>query len=325
MSRSYRRSSLGFALLLVAVGGLWLYANMHPGFDPWNLLFRYWPVILIAIGLGKLVDYFIDSHNDAKVNAAVAAAGGASTTAPPMRHSHTGEALAMVILIVLVIVALSHHGMRMEWRDSSRSVNAQGAQSADVNITIPAGDLTLRGGAGAGNILEADFHYATEDGEPNIEYSVSNHAGALNLTQENPSHLHLVTNHNDWSLRMNNNIASNLKIEIGAGHGDLDLHGMTLTGLDLEMGAGQVNADLDGNWKKDSSVTIQGGVGQATLRLPENIGVEVHASGGIGAISTDGLHKQGDAYVNDAYGKSPVTLYVNITGGVGQISLISEP
>lgn len=323
-THQYRRSSLGLALLLIAIGALWLFANLHPGFDPWNLLFRYWPVILIAVGLGRLADYFIDSHYAAKSGAVNTAAGGAPA-ALPARHSRTGEVLALLILIALVVAAVPHHSMRLEWKDARRAVDAQGAQSADVNIAMPAGDLTLRGGASAGKILEADFHYTAEDGEPAVDYSVSNRAGTLNLSQDHSGHVHLGTQSNDWLLQLSNDIPSNLKIEIGAGHGDLDLHGMTLSGLDLEMGAGQVDADLSANWTQDSAVTIQGGVGQATLQLPENVGVTVHAGGGIGAISTRGLRKQGDEYVNDAYGKSPVTLDVNVEGGVGQISLSAGP
>lgn len=322
---AYRRSSLGFALLLIAVGGLWLYANIHPAFDPWGLLRQYWPVILIAIGAGKLVDFLIDSHNSNKA-AAVAGAGAPGTAmAPPVaRRSHTGEALAVLALVVLVIVAMSHRSVRLQWEQATRSVDAQGAETAKVSVTIPTGNLTLQGGAGQGKILDANFHYTSEDGEPVVNYSVSRKDGMLDLSQDTGDHIPFTTSHNDWSLRLSDDIPTNLDIKIGAGHGDLDLHGMTLTGLDLEMGAGQVNADLAANWKKDSTVTIQGGVGQATLRLPDTVGVTVHASGGIGAISSEGLHKQGGDYVNDAYGKSPVTLDVNVEGGVGQINLVAE-
>ena len=31
--------------------------------------------------------------------------------------------------------------------------------------------------------------------------------------------------------------------------------------------------------------------------------------------------KVGDAYVNEAYGKSPITVKVNVEGGVGEINL----
>ena len=42
---------------------------------------------------------------------------------------------------------------------------------------------------------------------------------------------------------------------------------------------------------------------------------------GLGAIHADGFQKQGDAYVNDQYGRSPVTLQIEVEGGVGEINL----
>jgi len=56
---AYRRGSVFGALLLITIGGLFLYANLHPGFSPWPILATYWPVIIIFWGLGKLVDYLL--------------------------------------------------------------------------------------------------------------------------------------------------------------------------------------------------------------------------------------------------------------------------
>ena len=53
-----RRSSLVGAVLLVALGLLFLYSNFRPGLDPWPLLSRYWPLLLISLGLGKVWDQF---------------------------------------------------------------------------------------------------------------------------------------------------------------------------------------------------------------------------------------------------------------------------
>jgi predicted membrane protein len=97
-----------------------------------------------------------------------------------------------------------------------------------------------------------------------------------------------------------------------------------LTGLEINMGAGQVTVDLRGDWKKDLDATIEGGVGQATIRLPDNVGVRVHATSGIGSISASGLEHRDDYYVNSAYGKSPVTLRLNIDKGIGTIDLVSD-
>jgi hypothetical protein len=57
------------------------------------------------------------------------------------------------------------------------------------------------------------------------------------------------------------------------------------------------------------------------VQLPSEIGVRVNAEGGLGQINAEGLQREGDAYVNDAYGDSDVTLDVDVRGGVGQINL----
>ncbi|MFQ5777781.1 MAG: DUF4097 family beta strand repeat-containing protein [Terriglobia bacterium] len=54
---TYRRGSVFGALALIGIGGLFLYANVNPGFSPWPFAARYWPVLIILWGLGKLFDY----------------------------------------------------------------------------------------------------------------------------------------------------------------------------------------------------------------------------------------------------------------------------
>ena len=125
--------------------------------------------------------------------------------------------------------------------------------------------------------------------------------------------VHLGRTHNDWHMRLANDVPMELKIEMGAGQGNLRLGSLLLTKLEVEMGAGQATVDLTGDWKKDLDGKIEGGVGTATIRLPKNVGVRVHAEGGIGSINVQGLRREGDAYVNDAYDKSPVTLRLNVS------------
>jgi hypothetical protein len=65
-------------------------------------------------------------------------------------------------------------------------------------------------------------------------------------------------------------------------------------------------------------------VGEATVRLPENAGIDARASGGIGDISVRGLRKQGDRWLNDAYAGPGVKIHVDVQGGIGSIHLIAE-
>jgi hypothetical protein len=62
-----------------------------------------------------------------------------------------------------------------------------------------------------------------------------------------------------------------------------------------------------------------------TIRLPKNVGVTAHASGGIGAVRAEGLHEDGREYTNDAYGKTPHKITVDVEGGIGEIELVEEP
>jgi hypothetical protein len=57
------------------------------------------------------------------------------------------------------------------------------------------------------------------------------------------------------------------------------------------------------------------------VQLPSKVGVRVEVKGRLGKINAEGLQREGEAYINDAYGDSDVTLDVDIQGGVGRINL----
>ncbi len=58
MSKKRRPSLLG-ALLWAGLGILLLLHNLDIGFNFWSLAGRYWPLLLILLGLGKLTDYVL--------------------------------------------------------------------------------------------------------------------------------------------------------------------------------------------------------------------------------------------------------------------------
>jgi len=53
------RGSIFWALLLISIGALFLWANIDPTVRPWYLIGRYWPILIIFWGLSKLVDYLL--------------------------------------------------------------------------------------------------------------------------------------------------------------------------------------------------------------------------------------------------------------------------
>ena len=303
----YRRGSIVGAVLLIGLGVLFLYGNVRPEANPWPVVSRYWPVILIVWGLGRLWDHY-------QLRSRPESAGTGGLTG--------GDIAVIAAVVLLVAVALTRRsGTRGEFH-WSEAVEPQGATSVRVQIRMGAGELRV--GGGASKLLEADFHYNDASLKPETRYEVAGSRGDLMVSQPSTS-VHFGQTRNEWDLRLNNDLPMELRVQLGAGRSNFELRGLSLNKLDVEMGAGELLLDLTGDWKKDLEVNVEGGVGSATVRLPENVGVRVHASGGLGSIHTGRLKREGDAYVNDAYGESPVTLRVSIEGGIGEINLVPGP
>lgn len=65
-------------------------------------------------------------------------------------------------------------------------------------------------------------------------------------------------------------------------------------------------------------------MGEAIIRLPREIGVEVEARGGIGEITASGLRKSGSRYRTETAERGNVGMRVSVHGGIGAIRLIAE-
>ena len=307
-----RGVSLVFPIILIAVGALFLVHSWRPAFDPVPILLTYWPLILIFIGAGKIWDNVQRSRNP-----------GA-----PQRISIGASIGALAFVAVLAVLILHgrsfsrSHSFYPGTRHATKIVEPQRAKSANARLEMGSGQLTIN--SGTGDLLDADFTYSGSYEEPRVDYTVTDSVGQLNISQDSQS-LHFGRSQNDWILHFSKDIPLDLKVEMGAGQGNLHLREIPLTRLDLHIGAGQVDVDLTGDRKADLIADIEGGVGQADIRLPKNVGVIAHASGGIGSIDVRGLKHDGDSYTNDAYGKSAATIHLRVQGGIGQITLSQEP
>jgi N-terminal domain of toast_rack, DUF2154/Domain of unknown function (DUF5668)/Cell wall-active antibiotics response 4TMS YvqF len=302
-----------FPIVLIAVGVLFLLHNWRPDFDPWRIVGTYWPLILVFIGVAKIWDNAQRRKNPG-------AAPGFSM----------GATLGVLAFLAVLMIALTHgrgfsrrHTAYSQSGHYTKVIEPGGAKTAHAVLKMGAGQLNV--GAGSNNLMDGEFSYSDSFEEPHIEYSVmGGSTGELEVTQDSHG-VHFGPSHNEWDLHFGNNIPLELRIEMGAGQGNLHLRELPLKRLDLHMGAGQVDVDLTGDRKTDMDVDIQGGVGQANIRLPRNVGVIAHASGGIGSIQTHGLKQEDGAYTNAAYGKSPVTIRLKVQGGIGEIDLMEEP
>jgi hypothetical protein len=205
-------------------------------------------------------------------------------------------------------------------QEESNSVDHKNAETARAQLKMGAGELHITGGAD--QLMEGDFSYNVSEWKPKVSYDVSGKKGELVVKQGSANSGSLGAEaRNEWDISLNDELPTDLVVQLGAGESDLDLDSLTLTGVDLKMGAGKTTVDLTGDYAEGFDASIQGGVGEATVMLPSEVGVKAKAQGGLGKINAEGLERVGDSYVNDAYGESDVTLNVDVQGGVGEINL----
>jgi DUF4097 and DUF4098 domain-containing protein YvlB len=98
------RHSIFGGLVLVLIGTLFLIQNFHPELDLWNLLFRWWPLLLILLGVARLIDYLL-AHN-------------AAPDGPAPRVVSGGDVFLIIAILALVAVAGGVYKVRQRLGDA---------------------------------------------------------------------------------------------------------------------------------------------------------------------------------------------------------------
>lgn len=204
----------------------------------------------------------------------------------------------------------------------TRSVPLDKSERVRAEVKMAAGELNIEGGAK--NLVDAEFEYNVPAWKPEVQYRSSGSVGDLSITQPGSKTSTGGDQKNRWNLELNDEVPLDLRVECGAGEAKLKLGSTHLSSISVTMGAGTLALDLRGKPAKDYSVHVVGGVGEATIRVPGDVGVTAKVAGGLGDISVRGLHKQGDSYVNDAYERASTRIRIDVQGGIGSVKLIAE-
>jgi hypothetical protein len=225
----------------------------------------------------------------------------------------------------LVLAALLLSGCQFgsmatgETRHETKSIELDKAEMARVEIRMSAGELNVK--SGTPKLLEADFAYNVPEWRPVVDYRAGASGGDLTISQPKDSHSFGNTV-NAWELKLNGQLPLEITANLGAGEANLELGHMNLRSVEVNMGVGEMKMDLRGEPKRDYNVRIQGGVGEATVYLPRDVGISATAAGAIGEIKATGLEKRDGAWINPERITSPVTVHLDVKGGIGEIRLV---
>jgi hypothetical protein len=153
-------------------------------------------------------------------------------------------------------------------------------------------DLSIRAGAYKGRLELGGLSLASlsvEDGAAEVELAFSE------------------PNQTEMSVFRYQTGASNVTLE---GLGNANFNSMT-----FDSGAGNYTLDFSGQWERAATITIESGLSNLTLIIPEDVNAHVTVDGGLTNVSTDrNWSRADDSYSQDGSGPA-VTIIVRMGAG----------
>jgi hypothetical protein len=305
---------LFWAIILIAIGCLFLISNFGWIDFHWSTVWRLWPLILIFWGIAIL----------------------------PIREFIKYALLIGVILFTILFFNrltepkgwFKWHDGDTEWRfgdewdksdeGSSRNMEAQ-------TLTVPMDSLSNK----AVLALEAaagDFKLEGLTTEL-LSFSKDGNIGNYSLTSEDVNgkkkiNIHLEKSdgprkytRNEVQIRLNQEPVWDLDLDIGAASIDMDLKDYKIDTLDINAGASSINLTL-GNKNPVTRLTFDAGASSLNIRVPKDAACEVKSESFLVSRDFEGFVKKSNGlYQSENYSAGKNKIFIDIETAVSSITI----
>lgn len=301
-----RRPGLIGPLILLALGFILLFNNLGLiSWDIWSTLWRFWPLILILLGLEILVS-----------------------------RTESGIAYALVALLGVVVIVgaiglawiglespLSQGALTTE--QVSQSLGA--VREARVEVDFGGGDLTIGAYSGddklmAGRLAGGDGgqavqRYREEGGRAVLELSTPPQRRwrffPFGQGSQSPR----------WELDLTARVPLTLVVDAGAGRTYLDLRNLDVRELEFNAGVGETTILFPRSGQ--TVARVDGGVGAITLEIAETMPARIRLDAGIGDLNIGRrFERRGeDVYETPGFSREESYLDLEVDLGVGSVTV----
>jgi hypothetical protein len=306
MQRKRPRPSLVNPLILITMGVLLLLNQMGKlPVDIWWSLWRYWPVILILLGIETIIK------------------------ASRSRLLYLlGLLIALAVMGGLIGYAVLRGGASTSVRPATGTEtlahSLQDAGSGQVTLRLGAGAVNVGTLADSPNFVEGKIEYAEQSRQAEQSFTVRNGRAEFDLRshQENSLWTPGTNSGETWQLRFTPRVPLEMRMEIGAGSVKADLSGLQVTRLDLNVGVGSATVTLPAV-EGTASAYLKLAIGEVTVRVPSGVGVKISTSRLLSSLHVDEsrFSRSGDSWVSNNYATSTSKLDVRIDNVLGSINI----
>jgi hypothetical protein len=215
---------------------------------------------------------------------------------------------AMVVLGAwFLIVAFVPGGGRME----SLNLPLGDAQQAQVDIKFGAGELITRKAA-PGALVEGTF-------TGGVKHRLDG-TGRVELRQDFDGGIPWLDHEARWDVGLTDQVPLDLRLEVGAYRGTVDLGDLRLRTLELHTGASETLVRLP-RAAGSTVVRAEAGAASLTIEVPSGVAARIRSRMALGTTQIDETRfpRIGDIYQSVDYGTASNHVDIDVQGGVGSV------
>ena len=249
--KRHRSIGIGGPLILIALGVVFLLNNLGViTISIWELIFRFWPVLLIAAGLDILLG-----------------------------RSRLGSAVALLLALAILggAIWLSVSAPQRAWAGEEIGYELGKADQAEIYIAPGLGNLHVAPLSDSGNLLEGTLRGP----ETAADFEIQD--GTAYVSLENVEHTFgpFAGDEYQWWLELTPDLPIDLTGDLGVGEAVVDLTGMEISALHVRSDVGRAKVTLPRRGTFKAFVAVD--VGEAVIVIPEGLGARVTFDNGLAA------------------------------------------
>jgi hypothetical protein len=307
-----RPRHLVWPIILIGLGILLLLQNLgFLSWSLWDILWRFWPMILVLIGLELLLG---------------------------RRNPGLAAVVAVAVLVLAVAgSALAARGSASPLPSSMSSFLGTGGagraqhlteklgsyERATVDIQFGAGDLTVRSlPSQSGSLMEGDFSHQGDRGVSRSFQCRDGDCTLRLLSRGERNWFFNTSGADDWNVHLTPRIPLDLRVKSGASRIDLDLSALQISTLRLDIGAssGTVRLPAAGG---ATTATVKAGAADLEIAVPLETSARIRARGGLSSYQIDEQRfpRDGDYYVSPDFAQAINRVDLEIDAGVASVEI----
>jgi hypothetical protein len=294
-----RRSSIIIPSVLILLGILLLLHNF--GLIHWNVwvaIARFWPLILIALGLELILG----------------------------RGSVSRSIVIVIVFIIIFGLAVRHPTARGAITRTRVEKPLSRITSAEIEINMGVGALYLSSLPDSSDLISGTVDTAVGEWLKQ-DFNITADSARLVLSTENNG---FFTDFNffglgaqparKWDLAVSESIPISLDIRTGVGEARINLERVLATDVEIRTGVGKTDLTLPA--AGHSRVTLSGGIGETIIHIPEGVAARIRTKTGIGSVQVYGNYtRSNNEHISPDFNTADNRVDLEVKGGIGSIRI----